>query len=284
MASGNERKPSAIAQSVSATRLRFVYSGIDTGHTPGFAIDRPDGWKNHLFLRFRTPMEVQTSTGRGTAEAGDCLIYPPGQPQWYRGRGVPFRDDWMHVDGTLVPELLTRYQVPVGRIFRPASNDFFPVHLSEMLRIKLGKQPFWEEEIELVFHTFVLHLARALTAPTVSPVAAISAKHLLALQEARLSIRQDLQRKWSTTDMACLAGLSPSRFTTWYRAVFGKTPTDDLIQARVERASWLLKTSEQSLDEIAAQCGFNDVYYFIRQFRTRLGITPGRYRAKMQVL
>jgi AraC-like DNA-binding protein len=63
--------------------------------------------------------------------------------------------------------------------------------------------------------------------------------------------------------------------------VFGATPTDDLIRTRVERASWLLKTSELSLEDIAAECGFTDVYYFIRQFRKRIGITPGRYRANL---
>src|SRR3954468_21307282 len=119
MAAGNAQKTPRNGRSAGSIRLRYVYSGMDTGHAPGFAIDRPQGWNNHLFLRFRTPMEVLTTAGRGTAEAGDCLIYPPGQPQWYRGRGVPFRDDWMHIEGTLVPELLARYHIPVGRIFTP---------------------------------------------------------------------------------------------------------------------------------------------------------------------
>jgi AraC family transcriptional regulator, arabinose operon regulatory protein len=256
---------------------------MDTGHAPGFAIDRPKGWNNYLFLRFRTPMEVLTTAGLGTAAAGDCLIYPPGQPQWYRGRGVPFRDDWMHIDGTLVPELLQRYQLPVGRIFTPQSSEFFPVALSEMLRTKLLKPPLWEDEIALSFHALVLHLARALSEQATVATSEISPKHLIALQTTRLAVHQELQRKWSVPDMARLAGISSARFTQWHRVVFGATPTDDLIRTRVERASWLLKTSKLSLEEIAAECGFTDVYYFIRQFRKRLGTTPGRYRAKTRV-
>lgn len=258
--------------------LRFVYSGIDTGHAPGFAIDRPDGWNNFLFLRFRTPMEVRTSAGIGTAEAGDCLIYPPGQPQWYRGRGVPFRDDWMHVEGTLVGELLRRYQLPIGRTFTPRASDFFPVLLSELLRCKLSRQAWWEAEAELLVHALVLQLARASGPPSATAVPAISARQLLAVQEARVAIRQDLTRRWRIEDMARLAGLSPARFTASYRMVFGATPVDDLIQARIERSCWLLKSTAMPLESIAEECGFSGVYYFIRQFRKRQGIPPGRYR------
>lgn len=264
-------------------RLQYVYSGMDTGHAPGFAIDRPNGWHNYLFLRFRTPMEVLTSTGRGTAEPGDCLIYPPGQPQWYRGRGMPFRDDWMHIDGTQVPELLTRYGLPVGRIFTPRQSEFFPILLSEMLQAKLRKPPLWEDEIALAFHALVLQLARALAPPSTTPGKAITSQDVITLQTVRLAVHQDLRRSWSVAAMARLAQVSPARFTTWYRSVFGTTPTDDLIRARVERASWLLKTSAQSLAEIAADCGFSDVYYFNRQFRKRIGTTPGKYRAHAQL-
>ena len=282
MAGSNARKPSAIARSAALVRLRYVYSGMDTGHAPGFAIDRPDGWNNYLFLRFRTPMEVLTSAGRGVAGPGDCLIYPPGQPQWYRGRGVPFRDDWMHIEGTLVPELLTRYRLPLGRIFRPRTSEFFPVLLSGMLRAKLLKPPLWEDEIALAFHALILQIARALAPPDSATTAAkaslISPRHLIALQTTRLEVHQDLRRKWSVRDMARLAEISPARFAHGHRVVFGTTPTDDLIRARIERACWLLKTGELPLREIASQCGFSEVYYFIRQFRKRLGTTPGRYR------
>jgi AraC-like DNA-binding protein len=43
-----------------------------------------------------------------------------------------------------------------------------------------------------------------------------------------------------------------------------------------------MKNGDLTLEEIAEQCGFTDVYYFIRQFRKRMGITPGRYRTQVQ--
>ncbi len=188
----------------------------------------------------------------------------------------------MHIEGTLVPELLTRYRLPLGRIFWPRTSEFFPVLLSGMLRAKLLKPPLWEDEIALSFRALLLQLARALAPPDSATAAAkaslISPRHLIALQTTRLAVHQDLQRKWSVRDMARLAEISPARFVHGHRVVFGTTPTDDLIRARIERASWQLKTGELPLQEIATQCGFSDVYYFIRQFRKRLGTTPGRYR------
>jgi len=274
----NVRKPRLLVPSKADRRLRLVQSGIDTGHIPGFTIDRPHGWTDYLFLRFRSPMELLTTTGFETAEEDDCLIYPPGQPQWYRGRGEPFHDDWMHIDGTLVAKLLERYHVPIGRVFTVQGGDFFPVMLSDIRRISLFKQRFWEDELALVFESFIVRLARAHSAKTQGPISTIPPQFVVALQSTRMAIGEDLRRKWSVHDMAKLAGLGPSRFTLFYRTAFGTSPTDDLIQTRIDRSSWLLKTSDLSLNEIAEECGFSSVYYFIRQFRKRLGTTPGRFR------
>jgi AraC-like DNA-binding protein len=147
-----------------------------------------------------------------------------------------------------------------------------------MLQAKLRKPPLWEYEIALAFQSLVMHLARALVEPSTNDGAVISSPQVITVQTVRLSVHQDLRRSWTIAAMARLAGVSPARFTAWYRAVFGATPIDDLIRARVERACWLLKTGEQSLAEISADCGFSDVYYFSRQFRKRIGITPGKYR------
>ena len=35
---------------------------------------------------------------------------------------------------------------------------------------------------------------------------------------------------------------------------------------------------DKKLEEIARLCGYNDMYYFIRVFKKKTGVTPGRYR------
>ena len=58
----------------------------------------------------------------------------------------------------------------------------------------------------------------------------------------------------------------------------GKTPVEYLNGYRIEKASQLLLNSDQSVTEIAFSCGFNDLSYFIKTFKSQKGISPAKFR------
>ena len=53
---------------------------------------------------------------------------------------------------------------------------------------------------------------------------------------------------------------------------------EDVILQRLKRAQDQLISTAKSVQEIAEDCGYNNVEHFCRQFRKFLGISPGRYR------
>ena len=55
------------------------------------------------------------------------------------------------------------------------------------------------------------------------------------------------------------------------------TPHNWLIDRRVHMACNLLRAG-LSATHVAAQCGFSDQSHLTRVFKSRLGITPGRFR------
>ena len=86
----------------------------------------------------------------------------------------------------------------------------------------------------------------------------------------------------SLDDLARAAALSPKYFCKYFRVVTGKTPIAYLNYYRVERACFLLEQRGSSVTEVALECGFNDVSYFIRCFKKQKGMTPYQYIKKMQ--
>lgn len=93
-----------------------------------------------------------------------------------------------------------------------------------------------------------------------------------------MEIRSSPGRDWSLPQMAAACHLSPPQFCRRFRRRFGVSPMQFVIRERVRRARELLKESALSIQEIAAELGYTDVYFFHRQFKRLSGQTPLRAR------
>jgi AraC family cel operon transcriptional repressor len=62
------------------------------------------------------------------------------------------------------------------------------------------------------------------------------------------------------------------------RRQLGRTPSQIVNEARLRRATHVLRMTSQSVTEIALDCGFESPAQFHRLFRAAFQTTPGRYR------
>jgi transcriptional regulator GlxA family with amidase domain len=91
-------------------------------------------------------------------------------------------------------------------------------------------------------------------------------------------VEENLANPIRIADMALLAQLSPHHFCRAFRASLSETPHAYVVRMRVQRASALLRTTDLSLCQIAAECGFSDQAHFNKLFRKFLGQSPGAWR------
>ena len=76
--------------------------------------------------------------------------------------------------------------------------------------------------------------------------------------------------------------ISPGHLQLLYKQQFGISCMDDVIDFRLRKAKDLLAYTEQSIAEIAEQCGYKNIEHFCRQFRKNTDTTPGRFRKDLQ--
>ncbi|QDT09754.1 HTH-type transcriptional activator RhaS [Planctomycetes bacterium K23_9] len=91
-------------------------------------------------------------------------------------------------------------------------------------------------------------------------------------------LHRDYAKNLSTEQLASKAGLSVSHFERRFRRAFGASPRQYLVRVRVENASRLLLSSDQTISQIALACGFYDHAHFSRSFRRVMNVTPSQYR------
>ena len=76
------------------------------------------------------------------------------------------------------------------------------------------------------------------------------------------------------------AGLSPNHLLRGYRALFGRTPHQQLIELRLARAAELLRAGDASVSEVCLAVGFSSLGSFSALFRRRMGCAPQAYRRR----
>jgi AraC-like DNA-binding protein len=91
-------------------------------------------------------------------------------------------------------------------------------------------------------------------------------------------IREESGGELTRTAVARKAGVSPSHLTELLQERTGRTFTELVRETRIERACELLRSTELSMAEIAADCGFCDQSYFTHVFQKLKNETPKQYR------
>ena len=79
-------------------------------------------------------------------------------------------------------------------------------------------------------------------------------------------------------ELADLEHISVSYLARRFRRITGMTVTDYINYVRVERARYLLATTDKPVQEISYLVGYESPQYFSRVFRARCGETPAAFR------
>jgi AraC-like DNA-binding protein len=81
-------------------------------------------------------------------------------------------------------------------------------------------------------------------------------------------------RPLGAAELASRFGMTEGHLRRRFRAAYGRTPRQYLAELRVRRAEELLRTTDQSVKQVALQVGFTNLAVFRRVFKRVFGRTP----------
>lgn len=111
------------------------------------------------------------------------------------------------------------------------------------------------------------------------PVPERGGQYKLETMKAILSrMHRDFSERLTLTELADEAGMNPQYFCRYFKRLTGKTVTAYLNEIRIDKAAELLLETDKRIIEIAGECGFENMGYFIRRFKESRGVTPSGYR------
>jgi transcriptional regulator GlxA family with amidase domain len=100
------------------------------------------------------------------------------------------------------------------------------------------------------------------------------------IMEAQTFIEKNYQHTISIENLAGKYYMSPRNFIRRFEGATSNTPLEYLQRVRIEAAKKMLENSNDSMEQIAMKCGYDDIGFFRKVFKRHVAINPKEYQKK----
>ncbi|MGA2760304.1 MAG: AraC family transcriptional regulator [Candidatus Cybelea sp.] len=272
--------------------MAFSVCKSSVGRWNGFdaiLYDASAGLSEQQFVRYNVSMQVGNPllvTSRCDGETlrrlqvpGDVKIVPPGIPRVWETESATTKLS-MYLNSTLMLSTAAAMGVDLERVaIRPQLHLRDPriEHVGWAIRAELETpEPLGRLYAESLGLALAAHVLRTYgpTRPIASGARLPQRRLTRVLDFVRTNIASDL----SMSELAAVAGVSPSHFKALFKQSIGMPVHQYVIRRRVEYAVELLQNDRAVLADVALQAGFANQSHLARCMRATLGITPGALR------
>ena len=212
---------------------------------------------------------------RASLVAGDCFFVDCAQPYSHTSTEDRWTLKWVHFNGVNMPGIYEKFSERCGRPwFHAGQPEVFTRRLDELFALAGSG----EYVLDMRIYEKLTALLTEIMAQSWQP-----GRHRRTDASGTVfRVREYLEEHY--TERVDLEGLA-SRFfvnkyhlTRLFRKEYGISMTTFVLQKRITRAKQLLRFTDRSLEEIGAETGFHEPYYFSRMFKKMEGVSPSEFR------
>lgn len=216
-----------------------------------------------LFVNSRRLHSITNAPGADATYI--CLDFHPRLAYGFDGSAVQAKFMEPHISKEAVPYLKLQQNEPwaaevIGLLRRVYSSYSSPA--PDELQIAIWLMSAWRDVVE------------RLQAGADGSRAAIRPQ----VRGAMEYVGEHLDEAISLDDVADHVGFAKSTCCREFKRQLGCTLTEYVLNARLQKASRLLLSTDASVAEVASRCGFSSSSYFITKFKARIGTSPAAYR------
>lgn len=208
--------------------------------------------------------------------AGDCILIDCRIPcSCTFSEAAPSEMIWLHFSGATSAQYYEAFTEQSAIIFHPFSFEKTAATIREIHRINSEKN----NNAEALTSG---HIAQLLTIALTSGCKTDNMDSALKkkLQAVNAYIEENFTEDISLERLSADFYISKYYLSRQYKRIYGKTIFQHIIACRINYGKHLLRFSDNSVEEIAHLCGFNDQSYFVRQFKKAENTTCFVYRKK----
>jgi AraC family transcriptional regulator of arabinose operon len=250
--------------------LRIRMIGLYERMSPDI-VNRPFGTHDYLMMHFHDAVQIDVDGEFSFYPANAFVVWEPGTVHRYGNKDLAWSHSWIHCDGEVVSRSLIAAHIPLNRPIQLAGAEISLRYLADLYE-EIYRHPSPDTFIlESYLKLWVRELQREL-----SP-----AQRLLVpdnLLAARRFIDNGFSGKITLVDLARIAHLSPSHFSTEFHRHFGASPIEYLLALRMQQAGYFLEDFNLTVYQVGARVGIDDPSYFSKQFKKHHGVSPAGYR------
>ena len=242
-------------------------------------------WHDNFFsYAIAGEMLVRTLGGEYVFKAGDCVFVKKGSIIATRHLiHTDFCELRIFVPDDFIRSVFQKYQIPLSQgepsqktdtAIPLVTDDVLKVYFHSLLTYFHQPSPPPEALLKLKFEELVVSiLSNNVHRPLkcfLSEICRSTKPSIKEIMEANFFSNLSLE------EFARLCARSLSAFKREFTMIFQTTPGKWLLEKRLEFCRYMLETTDFSLDEICDMSGFENRTHFIRVFKNKYGVTPGK--------
>ena len=207
---------------------------------------------------------------------GSVIIIPPNTPYKCKCATGSASFLWVHFTGSNVRQILDRYKIGLfPSIYKTATVNNVSSRFQKLFEGFARNDDYRPFDLSSLLDRLLIEIGRAIKKTETERV---------SLSRSIRFINENYTTQIKIPDLAKMENMCMTAYNMAFKKQMGMPPTKYIIKLRTDNAKELLRTTNLTIREIGALCGYDDVNFFRKTFKRATGYTPAEFREKFSLV